>query len=532
MKCRIFDELVEKYNVEFGEEFFVNTFNDVSYGFDLGSDIKALVEIIQNTLDAAYEAGGDYEIGVDNMVFYSVNYGKSMSYLDVRNGGSSKRKDIDWCHPIGYFGTGFPRAMCFLVNHGYRFYVLSGKWYFEPYVVREGNADFVYLKVRKVKSNGDFTAVFVEGIDKRECEEAKKKFLRFRDDVVVKFGSCVTARDSKENFSKGYAEIIMFDWVFDEDSFEYKWASEGIIGFLGIGYMRGVEVERDMNCVFSYNFCDRQLMINDSRTSFTNFDLLRGYVGAIWNEVDDVEMCKKFILLCRNYEDIYEKGISYYEPKHGEVWVKAWKELYGDVGVTNSEDVEFKYEGKFVKVNDWLYKYLKSCGVPSEKEILGVKDIELTEYEMSEYERCMLNAAIDVAALYCDLRKKGYSSKDVRKILRKHVKVYSNVVVINKALVREEDKDCFGFVVNRNIKEIYLDGNKIFRSVGFIAGVLLHELGHVKGFDDGSMDMYNVDIISNLVDDNLENLYDLAVNNFGGEVREYWKVIFEEGWLL
>ena len=520
-----------------------NTFNDVRYGFDLGDEVKVIAEFIQNALDARdeyYLRTGRYIDIVCDVIggdAYIMNVGMSVGLLDFANGGSEKENDLDWCLPRGYFGTGMVKAVCWLVDNGVGVVIVSGKYCIIPFAktVTSGGKSktLVFFRYCEVKSSQDFTLVVIGGVDEKLLGEAKKMFLEYREnEIAIRWGKVVrfylVKGDEVEGY-RGYAEIIAPKWLLEESHWRWEDWRKGITS-LSYGFERGYKVEPILG-PFWYNMCDRKCMINESRTGYSNYAAVNGYICELWCECDNYDLIKLFVKLYgksgggsgpeKNLRD------SKWEPKYPELWQKAWKEVWGDVGVTANKDIYMSWRNEFNMVDEWAYEWFRRCGIPDEHDILSVEDVVIEEYDMTCWDRDKLRVAIDIAAIAYGSVSRLHKINDVRYVLNKYIKVFSKMITINRAGMQIK-RDKYGCVIGMDIRKIYLDGNRLFgenRSVGFITGVILHELGHVSGYGDGNMDFYNVEVIGEIVDNGIKGLYEKAKELFGDEVDDYWRCV-------
>ena len=476
---------------------------DPSYGIDFVL-IQGFIELAQNAFDARDELSlkgvkAKADIFVHDGVMYFANYGSSIDIADFYPGKSTKREDIAPCLPRGYFGTGLAKSTVLLLRNGYRIKAYTYYGLFEPMLAEKksekyGVTEVLDIKVTDLRTPEPATIIAVTGAKLYDIyEELKsrmldlKKVARYRPEKV-------------ENVELVLENIPSVSKISTEEK------------VMNRGYHRGIYV-CDINSIFSYNFCSRELMTQESRNAFTKTYLLGSHIARVWNYCDDIDLIKNFTELRRNYsgECLEDEFCRYWSPPyHSDLWKKAWKMLYGEKYVTSIPMVAAKYPDKFELVPEPLYVLLKSVGVPTEAES-EIESVSIVPYTLTDYERKKLDNAIKIASFIAGKRVKSEVSKiysTLSKYLHKHV--YSRAVVIDKNGKETDKTEEAAFTYDRDIRMIYIRDQTVRErdEIG-IAVVLIHELAHTKevgalyrmpsGFAHENMHYYYEQILVDLI---------------------------------
>jgi hypothetical protein len=436
--------------------------------------IQGFVEVIQNALDIMDIEKADVDIYHTFNKMYVTNSGVSLGIEDLDVGQTTKREDVGICLPRGYFGTGLNKAVSTFLRFGYKIVMYSRYGMYLPEVVELPSEK--YGKVKRI-SVSVFDKRIPEGtIIEISGSNIDKIFEDLRDRVVE-------LKRVKLISVPGYPRVQLVDEPVEIDKYLKETRTSGR------GYHRGLYI-CNITTIFNYNFCDRDLMKQESRNSFTDINRLGWQVADFWKNMDNIEYIKKLIEYSMKLGNIYhdESLIQYRKPEEDEIiklWYKAWCELYPGKGeeckyVTYSPEVVKKSPDKFVLVPEFLYIVLKHCGVPCEDQA-KIERVEITRYILSPVERDRLNSAIKIAAFFAG-KKSGESIK-IKNILEQTLpdKVYSRAVTIDKYGTETDRTGELGFAWKNDIRSIYIrdrtirDGNELS-----IAVLILHELAHTK----------------------------------------------------
>ena len=436
---------------------------------------QGFIEMIQNALDIRDELkitkGQNVRVfaGVYAGKFYVANDGASIGVADFNVGQTTKREDIAPCVPRGYFGTGLMKGLVVLLRNGYnvKFYTTYGL--IEPKIQKVpdekyGHVDEVALKITDLRLKEVGTVIEIVGPKLYDIEhKLRGRFLEFQD---------VETYIPKKAEEKGLYVYLVY---------EYDLESIGKKEACGRGFHRGIYIT-NLNTMFSYNFCNREYMQQESRNAFTDVYSLKEDIGRMWARMDNKKYIKKFIelrmMLGSTY--CYEDETSWYDLHYPQLWREAWQELYGDKYVTSNSFVFADNPDKFVLVPSSLYKILKKAGVPTEKDA-HLARVEITRYYPTKEEWKRISQAIDIAALLAG--KRTDDSKWIREALRQVLKknIYSRAVLYDEYGKPEDKTGEWAFVWNSTINHLYVRDQAVREmNVIKLATILLHELAHTK----------------------------------------------------
>ena len=436
---------------------------------------QGFIEMIQNALDIRDELkltkGREVKVfaGVYNGKFYVANDSASLGVADFNVGQTTKREDIAPCVPRGYFGTGLMKGVVVLLRNGYKlnFYTSYGLITPEIQTVPDekyGHVEEIVLKVTDLKLGTLGTVIEITGPKLYDIEHRLRgRFLEFQDVEVY-----IPERAKRDGL---YVYLV---YEYDLESISKKEA-------VGRGFHRGIYIT-NLDTMFSYNFCNREYMQQESRNAFTDIYRLRDDIGRMWARMDNKKYVKKFIELRMMLGDThcYEDETHYYDIRYPKVWREAWEELYGDKYVTSNSLVFADNPEKFILAPSPLYSILKKAGVPSEKDA-HLARIEITRYYPTKEEWKRLNQAIDIAALLAG--KRTDDSKWIREALRQVLKknIYSRAVLYDEYGKPEDKTGEWAFVWNSTINNLYVRDQSVREmNVIKLATILLHELAHTK----------------------------------------------------
>jgi len=436
---------------------------------------QGFIEMIQNALDIRDELkltkGREVKVfaGVYNGKFYIANDSASLGVADFNVGQTTKREDIAPCVPRGYFGTGLMKGVVVLLRNGYKlnFYTSYGLITPEIQTVPDekyGHVEEIVLRVTDLKLGTLGTVIEITGPKLYDIEHRLMgRFLEFQDVEIY-----IPERAKRDGL---YVYLV---YEYDLESIKKKEA-------VGRGFHRGIYIT-NLKTMFSYNFCNRRYMQQESRNAFTDISRLADDIGRMWVRMDNKKYVRKFIELRMMLGDTncYEDEAYWYDIRYPEVWREAWRELYGDKYVTNKSMVFINNPETFVLVPSPLYTILKKAGVPTEKDA-NLARIDITRYYPTEEEWKRLNQAIDIAALLSG--KRTDDSKWIREALKQVLKknIYSRAVLYDEYGKAIDKTGEWAFVWNSTINNLYVRDSAVREmNVIRLATILLHELAHTK----------------------------------------------------
>lgn len=436
---------------------------------------QGFVEIIQNALDIRDELkikeGKNVRVfaGVQNGKFYVANDSVSLGVADFNVGQTTKREDIAPCVPRGYFGTGLMKGLVVLLRNGYQLTFYTSYGTITPTIQKipdrkYGYIDEIALKITDFRLKTLGTVVEIIGPKLYDMEHRlRSKFLEFQNVEIY-----IPERAEKDGV---YVYLV---YEYDLESIKKKEA-------VGRGFHRGIYIT-NLKTMFSYNFCDRRYMQQESRNAFTDISSLAEDIGRMWARMDKKKYIKQFIELRIMLGDTncYEDETYWYDIRYPSLWREAWEELYGDKYITDKPMVFMNNPETFVLIPSPLYRILKKAGVPTEKEA-NLARIEITRYYPTKEEWNRLNQAIDIAALLAG--KRTDDSKWIREALRQVLKknIYSRAVLYDEYGKAIDKTGEWAFVWNSTINNLYVRDSAIRElNVIKLATILLHELAHTK----------------------------------------------------
>lgn len=476
--------------------------------------IQGFIEVVQNALDIMDIDKADVDIYHEFDKLYVVNTGPSLGIDDLDIGQTTKREDVSVCLPRGYFGTGLSKAVAVFLRHGYKMKMYSKFGLYIPEIVSIPSEK--YGKVDRIK-----VSTYDKKIPEGTIIEITGPNMY---DIYKDLESRIIELKGVSLIGNKFPKVQVVDEPVPIDDYIAK------ASVSGRGYHRGIFI-CNIPAIFNYNFCDRKLMQQESRNSFTDTWELGKQIATYWSYADNRSLIKKFISYCIKLSNIYyeEERIRYYKPlsEFKSIWYDAWNELYPGKYITSSALVVSLYPGKFQLVPSFLYEVLKECGVPSEDQA-HIERINTTRYSPSKVEMERLYKAIDIASLYAG--KKTDESLKIRNILRSVLpkNIYSKAIIIDK-YGREEDKTGeMAFVWKNDINNMYIRDTSVreFNEVR-LAALIIHELAHTKvvgslyecpeGFEHEKMYIYYESILVDL-------LNTITVK----KLLEYFKVLEEK----
>ncbi len=465
-----------------------------NYAIDF-SMIQGFIELVQNALDVRDEYGANVSVFTEGNKLYIANDSASIGVEDFYLGKTSKREDITPCLPRGYFGTGLTKGIVVLLRSGYRVKAYTYYGIIEPVLDVEdsekyGKIEVIALRVTRLRTKVPATIFEISGSGIYDvCREL---FWRILD-----------LREIDTYAPKGINNVFLV--------MEFpKKSRVSEVGAKSKGYHRGIYIT-DIESLFSYNFCRRDLMQQESRNDFTDIDELKEDIAMLWKYMDRVDLARVFIDLriALGDESCYEDKVRWKYPVHKDVWVRAWKELFGNKYITNKQMVYLNNLDKFVLVPTPLYEWLKSAGVPSE-ESAGLEKVEIVRYNLSRDEMDRLDRAVKIASVIAG--KRTDEAKNIYYMIKSTVykNVYSRAILIDREGNVEDKTGELAFVWNGDIKHLYVRDDVVrdFNEIS-IAVILLHELAHTKevgalyqfpdGFDHYKMYIYYESIIKDII---------------------------------
>lgn len=433
---------------------------------------------------------------VEGNKIYIANDGASIGVEDFYLGKTTKRQDITPCLPRGYFGTGLTKGVVTLLRNGYKIKAYTYYGLIEPMLEVEesekyGAIEVIALRVTDLRTPFPATIFEIQGAKVYDVfDELRSRILEMRD--------------VKTYAPEGIEDVFLVMEIPTKEQLAK-------MGAKNRGYHRGIYIT-DIESIFAYNFCKRELMQQESRNDFTDRYELRSEIGWFWKHMDRVDLAKMLIKLriaLGRDASCYEDDISWRDPVYKDVWLQAWKELYGDRYITDKELVYLDKPNKFVLVPHALYLFLKNAGVPSEEEA-GLERVEIVRYYPTDEELRRLDRAMKIASIFAGKRTdesiKIYNA--LKKVLPKNI--YSRAILIDKYGNRDDKTGELAFVWNRTINNLYVRDDVVreFNDIA-IAVVLLHELAHTKevgalyqfpeGFDHSKMYVYYESILKDVI---------------------------------
>lgn len=477
------------------------------YAIDFAS-IQGFIEIVQNALDVMLINNKDADIYSTFDKIVVANSGPSLGIADFDLGETTKRDDVGYFLPKGYFGTGLSKSLCVLFRTGYSLKIYTIYGLYIPELVSV--ADEKYGKISRIAiSTYDYklpegTVIEIRGGEIRmQAEELNFRVLELRKSKIIKFD---------------------YSWVEFIDE-PVKLDDKGVPKLLSDGYHRGIFITT-INSLFHYNFGRRELMKQESRNSFTS-SWTPGYkeyistadeIGRFWRTVDDINLIKKYIdFRIRTTASCHEDNLREHPlMERNKLWRDAWNQLYPGKYITTSEFVvKINIDlatglSKFIKVPEALYIILKNAGVPSEISA-GIENVIIVRYTPSRSELERLDKAIMIASLFAG--KKTPESLELRKKLKEVLSrnIYSQAKIVDKQGKEEDKTGEWAFVWENDINRLYVrdDAIKSFNEIR-IATIILHELAHTRktgglfetpeGFSHENMYRYYELILADLFD--------------------------------
>lgn len=448
-----------------GEKISSKITTDPKYGIDFIL-IQGFIEVVQNALDIMDIDKADVDIFYEFGRMYITNTGPSLGIDDLDIGQTTKRDDVTPWLPRGYFGTGLSKAVAVFLKFGYKMEMFSKYGLYKTEIKsipseKYGKVDRIIVSTydRKIPEG---TIITISGPDMYDIyKDLESRIVELKDVKLI---------------ANEYPKVKLVDEHVPIDEYEKEKS------VFGRGYHRGIFITK-ISTIFNYNFCDRTLMTQESRNSFTNTWDLAGQVARYWRATDNYDLIKKFISYSIRLSGVSydESRLEYYKPdKYKKLWYDAWTELYPGKYATSMELVALSYPGKFILVPSFLYEILKECGVPTEGEA-HIERIDTTIYKPSSIELERLYIAIEIASLYAG--KKTDESIKIRNTLKSILpnNIYSKAIIVDKYGKKEDKTGEWAFVWNHDIKNLYIRDMSIreFNEVR-IAALIIHELGHTK----------------------------------------------------